>query len=403
VTVALSVFEALDKAVATGGNNLSGKDIAGTGKAATALLAELCSSRLLEKTGGKSAKYSITTEGRTAWEREASEERRRQIKETEQRQQREAIVQFLNLVEERQKQNKPLSTKDLTRVPAPVIQDARERKLVEPGSKANSYRLLLAGEELLLGEKPLDQQLQRLREIQHQTTKHWRAAQQRLRQEIDALAGQGSDAMCAATIGLQERAQQAGQDFDNALAELEKLPALLAAARQLRNVTAGCQDALQRLETERSQLAALQTRLQQAAEQQQEQLHAFERRVGDRLDELAHRLKTVAKPTGEAASRPAGSVSAPPMEAAWEMTRRAHEQLRQEASRIGGIVKIPELTDAVLRGVNGLSTAAFHDFLRQWQQQDRLTLQLCNDPRLEPRAAEGIHSSCGLLFYVQMR
>jgi hypothetical protein len=87
----------------------------------------------------------------------------------------------------------------------------------------------------------------------------------------------------------------------------------------------------------------------------------------------------------------------------WDATHRAYDHLRRETIRIGGIVKVPELTDAVQKAVPGLTPAAFHDLLQKWQQEDRLTLQLCNDPRLEPRAAEGIQSPRGLLFYVQMR
>jgi hypothetical protein len=32
-----------------------------------------------------------------------------------------------------------------------------------------------------------------------------------------------------------------------------------------------------------------------------------------------------------------------------------------------------------------------------------LVLQVCNDPHFEPRSAEGIPSSRGLLFYVEMK
>jgi hypothetical protein len=82
----------------------------------------------------------------------------------------------------------------------------------------------------------------------------------------------------------------------------------------------------------------------------------------------------------------------PPADSVWPVARAAHEWLRQENLRIGGVVKVPELTDTVLRSAAGLTATAFHDMLRGWQQEGRLTLQLCNDPRLEPRASEGIQS-----------
>jgi hypothetical protein len=83
----------------------------------------------------------------------------------------------------------------------------------------------------------------------------------------------------------------------------------------------------------------------------------------------------------------------------WENTRRAYRELH----RAGHLVKIPELNDAVTRESPGLLRQHFYDLLNKWARDDRLVLQLCNDPRVEPRAHEGIESPRGLLFYVQLR
>ena len=67
------------------------------------------------------------------------------------------------------------------------------------------------------------------------------------------------------------------------------------------------------------------------------------------------------------------------------------------------LIKVPNLTDRVRAEVPGVTAARFHDLLRLWQSEDRLVLQVCNDPHVEPRSAEGIPSSRGLLFYVEMK
>lgn len=88
--------------------------------------------------------------------------------------------------------------------------------------------------------------------------------------------------------------------------------------------------------------------------------------------------------------------------AAWQATQEAVERLRQASRHLGGTVKIPDLADAVTRAVPGLTVEDFHRMLRQWHEEGRLLLKLCNDPRLEPRAREGIRSDRGLLHYVQL-
>ncbi len=389
-----TAFQALDKAIKAGGTNLAGKAVAGSGKGASAVLDELCTFGFLSKAPGRSPKYSVTSEGRAAWEREATPER-------EQQRQRKALVEFLTLVG--QKQGKALTKGELGRFPGPLRQDAGDRKFIEPGPKANSYRLLPAGEDLLQGDQPVEQQVQRLQQQHQQTAAQWRAAQERLQQELGGLAGQGGAALQAAAGELVERSRQAAQAFDTALTELGAFAGLLEAARQFREDTeTACREAFQRMETEKGRLAALEARLHQGADQQREQLEAFERRLGERLDDLARRLDVGR--TGEARSpaQQAGP-TVPPDDVVWQATRRAYETLKQETLRIGGIVKVPDLTDAVGRSMPGLVPAAFHALLRKWRQEDRLTLQLCNDPRLEPRAAEGIESPNGLLFYVHMR
>jgi hypothetical protein len=396
-TVGLTVFQALDKAIDAGGTSLAGKDIAGTGRPATALLDEMCSSGFLEKTAGRSPKYAVTAKGREAWEREVPEDRRRQVQELQRQQQRKTLVEFLAFVEK--KEGKPLTRTELPRFPEPLRQQACDEKFVEPGTKAKSYLLLPAGVETLLAEQPVEEQLQRLRQLHRQVVTQWRTAQQRLAQE---LAGASGQALQAAGEQLAERGAAACRAFETALADLSGLAGVAEAARQVRaEVDAASQQARQAVEMETARLADLEARLRQEAGQQREQLGAFERLVEERLAEVARRLEA---PRSAASNSPSPQPNGPPSApAVWEAARAAHEKLRQETLPIGGIVKVPDLTEAVLRAVPGLLPASFHEMLRGWQQEDKLTLQLCNDPRLEPKAAEGIQSPRGLLFYVQMR
>jgi hypothetical protein len=82
----------------------------------------------------------------------------------------------------------------------------------------------------------------------------------------------------------------------------------------------------------------------------------------------------------------------------WAATLQAYERLRQEHDP----VKLPELTDAVLLQVYGLTDEALDQFLLHWEQEGKLQLVPLADVSREDRSAEGIPSSRGLLFYVQL-
>ena len=371
--MALTAFQILDKAIESD-SALGKKALVGSAKEGGKLLDELCQSGCISKTADRSPKYSLTPHGREIWERQAPPERRQHVKEEQQRNQRDSLTDFLSLVEKRS--GTALSKSEQIRIPQALRQDALNRKLVEPATKANSYRLLPAGQEMLLSEQPVEQQLQRLRELQSKIVAQLRSIHQRLDEELARLDGDSMQDMRIARTELKDRGEQASQALDSLLAELSAFPRLLSAAR--------------RLQAEQRQLTELEVRVRQSLLDQHEQLEAFERRMEQRFHEW---------------SRPTHSEKDPGLlnASVWEATRQAAEKLKLETFRLGGIVKVPELTDAVRKAFPALSPAAFHELLRKWQQEDRLTLQLCNDPRLEPRAAEGIASPRGLLFYVQLR
>jgi len=115
--------------------------------------------------------------------------------------------------------------------------------------------------------------------------------------------------------------------------------------------------------------------------------------------------KEAPKPAKEAA--PADAASRPDVQAAFG---DAYRRLHDATARLGGIVKIPELADEMKAAVPGLTTEEIHAALQQWMKEDKLTLQVANDPHLEERAGEGFHlpygdgiGTHGLRFYVQAR
>lgn len=66
-------------------------------------------------------------------------------------------------------------------------------------------------------------------------------------------------------------------------------------------------------------------------------------------------------------------------------------------ARLGGIVRVPELFDALRQSHPGLTREQFHAELARLQGEGLLTLQVVNDPHLEPRAAEMPRDAQGAL------
>lgn len=82
---------------------------------------------------------------------------------------------------------------------------------------------------------------------------------------------------------------------------------------------------------------------------------------------------------------------------------RAAVQLQDANRRTGGIIKVPDLVDKVKETYPDATPEEIHQYLQQMQRDDKLTLQLVNDPRLEPRADEMIRTPTGLRGYVYLR
>jgi hypothetical protein len=197
---------------------------------------------------------------------------------------------------------------------------------------------------------------------------------------------------------LQDRTERARAAFEEGLRELAAFAHLVEGGHRLKAAVAQSSDGLrERLDEESSRREALERSLRESMADQQQALDAFRRCFEERTAELESRLASLSS-----------SSTQPPVETmlsedeVWGATKTAHEAQRAETIRLGGIVKVPELTDAVCRSIHGLNRSRFHELLKKWQGDDRLVLQVCNDPRLEPRADEGIESPRGLLYYVKL-
>jgi DNA-binding PadR family transcriptional regulator len=366
-----------------GGAGLSASAIGAKGKSAAPVLKQLCDEHYLTE---EKKKYTVTPEGRAAWERDASPEGRDRFQQKEQQKKHAALVKFLGAVQ--QKSGKPLKGKDLP-ADASLIQDAVDRQLVQPGEKENSYRLRPAGEEMLLASLPVEEQAARLRKLHDDVQQNWGAALQRVRHDLDGFVGGARTVLDEVRSDLSAKLERARHDYDAALGELQGLARLHGAAKQLKDtIDDAGSEALRRVVEETSKLNAFEEKTRQGIIKLQTDFESLSATVTARLATLPQ------PPPAAAATSPNGVAD----EVVWEATQRAYEQLRSDPP-----VKVPELTDAVLRSVSGLERGRFHELLSGWQEQERVVLQVCNDRSVEPRAGEGIESPRGLLFYVQLQ
>lgn len=330
-----------------------------TGKAATLFLDPLVQAGWLLKQG---TKYTLTQLGRTTWQQYAPPERLLAVQTRHAKEARERLLAFLHFIE--QKGGK-LSAADAKKWAATKEQALGE--YLVPGPKANTFTLTAAGERLVLSAKPVAEQLKHIHRLSGELAERWQTLHARWQQELLATL--------RPTSTLIEQQTQA------ALATLARST---AAATAFDEVARAAHAVQQELDASRAELRRAEERLQEHIARQQADLQQLDHDYRERLKPLQAALPTATADV-------------------WGLTRTAYHELMSRASQLGGIVTIPELAERVLAQATHLDRAAFAQQLLAWERDDRLTLQLCNDRHLEPRASEGIESPRGLLFYVRLK
>jgi hypothetical protein len=341
-----SLFTAVDRMIVAGGQKLARAVVVGNlaKKPANALLADLEKHGYIRKEGSK---FTLTDEGRRDWENRAGEERKRELADR-------LVAEFLAAV---QKQSgKALSAKQRQQFDEGFVNRVKTYGfVVEAG--VSKYSLSARGEGFLK-ERELNEQLKRLRAGVEDLFK----APQTLLQQITR--------------------------------DTECLAATVSAARD-------------HMEAEVGRLRKLEKELRQTADQIRVELEHARQEMGCPAVVVEEKAPAEKSPVSTAGPSPAPSsptAALPPSEEAiWQATRRAYEQLEKQFKLTSELIKVPNLTDLVRTEIPGLPAERLHDLLQRWQREDRLVLQVCNDPHFEPRSAEGIPSPRGLLFYVDMK
>ncbi|HEY8503965.1 MAG TPA: hypothetical protein VIL46_05245 [Gemmataceae bacterium] len=266
-------YDALDRAIAAGGEKLAASAVE-PGRGAKALLARMCDEGYLRKEG---TRYSVTPDGRAAWEEAAPPERVREVRER-------PLAEFLALVE--RKGGKPLSAKEAGRFPEEVLREARDRNLVREGEKPRVYHLLPAGRALLLERLPLSEQVAALRELGADLEARWEAVGKKLREDLQALLGQGDAEANRAVDSLQETASRAVAQLEGALGELEATPRWIGIARRaLEAVRETAAPALRYIEERATEWGEIEEQVRAMLLTQRAELEAFKaayERIKDR-------------------------------------------------------------------------------------------------------------------------
>lgn len=84
-----------------------------------------------------------------------------------------------------------------------------------------------------------------------------------------------------------------------------------------------------------------------------------------------------------------------------------HKRLCKENKRRAGSVTIPEMADIICEEYE-ISLETFQALLKKWQEECKIGLWVCDAPRLEERASEGIKVRAqrsgfvSLLFYIRL-
>jgi DNA-binding PadR family transcriptional regulator len=210
---------------------------------------------------------------------------------------------------------------------------------------------------------------------------------------------------------LDQSKQEIQSKLDHAVHGVtESLQALMGKTLAEQSVNIAKATLEQIVESQQAKLKAVEHELAAAREEfalkleaERQKLHSQELSILEKLESVEKQFAAASKPV---AAQPAAAslFEAAPVAAKdpWQVTKAEYKTLHDKVKTLGLEVIIPELTDQVLGQLPSLSVKEFHALLRSWQVDRRLVLKICNDPYLEPRKNEGIETSEGLLFYVQL-
>ncbi len=391
------LFEALDAAVKAEGKKLSAKELGGN-----AIAEELKKAGYVEDGKVDKKKSLVVTEkGKKALEHEQTPER---VDGREKSRKHALMVQFLAAIEKSGK----LSGKDKAAIPEATIEEAKTKRLIAPGKKPDSYELQPGGETVLFGRKPLDEQVAALKKTNDQLVARVHGAHLKAKESLEPLQGDGVSELKSALEAIESRSKAAAEEFTKVLGEIAAFSTIAGAAARFQSVLEESRTAaVRQLHAEAEQA--------KSREAESKQLITSElRKIDEEMKHLAERIAATEAKAAEALKATPASVPHPKAEshpkpepqssstdhAIWETTKKEFETLHAETARMGGIVKIPELTDAVRKHYSDLTPEHFHHLLQEWGKAGKLTLQHCSTTDKEPRSSEGIHSPTGLLFYI---
>lgn len=383
--------QALDRLVSQGETNVAAKDFAGAGKTGTALAVALAAAGHIEQSGR--GKFSLTAAGREAWLVGLTEAQRAAHEAERRGRADKAVRELLGKIDTQG--GKAFTAAEFKKLSADSLRRALERGLIVEGDKPRVYTLTDAGRVERLGSAPPSEQIAGLRAFAGEIGQRWASAKQSFQKS-------GPPDLAAVRDELVRRADEAAQAFAAALEEVRGFALLAEAAERLQaRVAEEVRLALESLSPRDDGGAA--ARLEQIDAKHTAMAEALTRRADALERELREARPATPAPAPAAPPASAPTPARPDAEALWAETVRAHAEIKSELARVAGSVTVPALTDKIRDRFAGVSAVDYHTLLQQWAADDRLTLQLCNLPQSQPRAAEGIQSPRGLLFFVVLR
>jgi hypothetical protein len=267
-----NVLDLIERSLMKGEVPLGAKELVGSGKQAAAALDSLVAGGLFEKRGKG---YVLTLRGRQRWGEEASPERQKQVNSN-------AMVALLKTVQARG--GKALTAAELAKHERDNIERAKREGYLGDGPKLNSFVLLPKGQEFLLSQQPMAEQIAHLRHLHQQTMRSLGALTARIQQDLGSVSNQLQMAAAVAFDDTQQRLVS----FAGRLDDLAMQGELAELATEVQRELGACRDAaIATIDAEAQRLQRCEQQLQSAIEEQHLQLSEYEKQLQSRIDRLS--------------------------------------------------------------------------------------------------------------------
>ncbi len=400
------ILEPLEKAIILGGTSLTKKAIGLSAKKAQLLFNELCQKQLLKESAKN--KYDVTSKGLEFWKKEVGHSRYEKIKE-------QVWEDFFQIL--KKKEGKKLNATESRNILPIWRKEAEETKLIKKKT-TNTFLLEPKGEKFLFERLPIDKQAVIKQEKLEEEFDSIEKQQKTFFTQLNSLKKMATDNLpqsaeitklnTEVASHLEKQVQKFKETFVDTMKEIRSTALFSMISETLQKEV---QEAnLKAIEQAEEYYQRTAEKIEETKQEFTQSCQALEENLSNcketslsKQNEILADIQSLQKKLKTENVQEQRNANHFDENSLFELLKKSYQSYCKKNPAYAGSMPIPNLFDELIKESKNLSLKDFHKMLIKWKKEQKLSLRVCNSPRLEPRSKEGIKSEYGILFYVRVK